>query len=263
MDAFKGSVVLITGAAAGIGRATAMEFVAQGATVASLDLHECDVEGVQSLIADLQNEDEVSSAVQEFGNAHGRIDILVNNAAVSFVGTVEEGTFQDWTRVLDINVIGYARSTRACLPHLRRSSHAAIVNMSSCSAVTGLTQRALYSASKGAVHSMTTAMAADLLPEGIRVNCVVPGTVDTPFMDELARRDPDPARKRAEFEARQPTGHMLAPEEVAAAVLYLANPKARSTVATVLTVDGGLEKLKTPLRRPAKAGVDAWPTTRD
>jgi NAD(P)-dependent dehydrogenase (short-subunit alcohol dehydrogenase family) len=168
----------------------------------------------------------------------------VNNAGVSFVGTIEDGSEEEWRRLYDINVMGMMRATRAALPYLRKSGAASIINMSSCTAVNGFAQRALYSASKGAVHSMTLAMAADLVKEGIRVNAVAPGTVDTPFMAELAARASDPAAKRAEFEARQPTGCMIAPQEVGEAVAYLASPAARSTVGTIIHLDGGLGPLR-------------------
>ncbi len=242
-----GRIAVVTGGAAGIGQAVVGVLLSQGWTVASVDLG---VEGVPpgatALVADVRDQSALDSAIGGFGEAHGRIDVLVNNAGVSFVGTIEDGSEADWHRIYDINVVGQMRATRAALPWLRRSDDAAIVNMSSCTAVNGLPQRALYSATKGAVQSMTMAMAADLVTEGIRVNCVSPGTVDTPFMAELAARDANPAAKRASFEARQPTGRMVSPQEVGEAVLYLARAGAHSSVGSVINLDGGMTALRMP-----------------
>jgi NAD(P)-dependent dehydrogenase (short-subunit alcohol dehydrogenase family) len=141
-------------------------------------------------------------------------------------------------------VLGIVHVTRAALAHLRRSDHAAIVNTCSVAATIGLPQRALYSATKGAVLSLTLAMATDHLPDGIRVNCVNPGTADTPWIGRLLDQAPDPAAERAALEARQPLGRLVSADEVAQAIAYLASPAAAATTGTVLTVDGGLESLR-------------------
>jgi 2-keto-3-deoxy-L-fuconate dehydrogenase len=136
------------------------------------------------------------------------------------------------------------RVTRAALPHLRRSEHAAIVNLSSIAAHLGLPDRALYSATKGAVQALTAALAADHLAEGIRVCCVAPGTADTPWVRRLLDRSADPDAELAALRARQPTGRLVTAEEVAAAVAYLASPLAGATTGTVLAVDGGMHGLR-------------------
>lgn len=242
---FGGLVAVVTGGGAGIGLATATELSARGASVTVLDLDVSGVpERIEGIVADLRDTDAVDRALGTVGNRPSGIDILVNNAAASFVGGIEDGDLDEWHRLLDLNLLGYVRATRAALPYLRRSERAAIVNVGSFTADSGLPARVLYSASKGAIHSMSRAMAADLVAEGIRVTCVSPGTVDTPLMDELARQAPDPRAKRAEFEARQPIGRMVSPEEVAHAIAYLASPRSAATVGTTLTVDGGLEKLR-------------------
>jgi NAD(P)-dependent dehydrogenase (short-subunit alcohol dehydrogenase family) len=146
--------------------------------------------------------------------------------------------------VFDVNVLGMVRVTRAALPHLRRSQHAAVVNVCSIAATAGVPDRALYSASKGAVLSLTLAMAADHLDERIRVNCVNPGTTDTPWIDRLLAQATDPAAERAALEARQPSGRLVTPQEVAAAVLHLAGPSAGATTGTSLAVDGGMAGLR-------------------
>jgi len=242
---FEGAIAIVTGGSAGIGLATAQALSARGAIVAVLDRDRPENEaGIRHFRVDVVNDDEVRDAVAEIGGLHGRIDILVNNAGVSHVGTVEDGTMDEWHRLFDINVLGYVRAARAALPHLRRSGQGSIVNVASCAAASGLRNRALYSTTKGAVEALTRAMAADLVAEGIRVNAVNPGTVDTPFMEKLAQQAPDPAVRRQQFHDRQPTGFMVAPDEVARAILYLASPAARSTTGSVLTVDGGISPLR-------------------
>ena len=175
---------------------------------------------------------------------HGRLDILVNNAGIAAVGTVEENDDAEWHRVLDVNVVGMARASAAALPALRRSPAAAIVNVCSIAALNGLPQRALYSASKGAVLALTFAMATDHVDEGIRVNAVSPGTVHTAFVDRMLLQFEDPAAERRALDARQATGRMVTPEEVAAAVAYLASPRSGSTTGTALEVDGGVTHLR-------------------
>jgi len=175
---------------------------------------------------------------------YGRLDVLVNNAGIGAAGTVADNPDEEWLRVLNLNVIGIARVTRAALAYLRRSPSAAVVNTCSIAATAGLPQRALYSASKGAVLSLTRAMAADHVREGIRVNCVNPGTVDTPWVDRLLAATPDPAAERAALRARQPHGRLVSAEEVAAAIAYLASPAAGSTTGADLAVDGGMAGLR-------------------
>lgn len=239
---FGESVVFITGGGAGIGKATAELFLAEGARVAVFDLDPSSAPaGCETHQGSVTDAAAVAAAVDAVAARHGRIDILVNNAGVSFLGTVEDGTLDDWTRVLDINLVSVARVSRAALPHLRRSTHGAIVNIASCLADTGLARRALYSATKGGVEALSRAMAADLVGEGIRVNCVNPGTVDTAFVQGLAAQV---GRDTREFAARQVTGYMVSPQEVAHAVAYLARPGARSTVGSVLTVEAGFGSIR-------------------
>lgn len=163
---------------------------------------------------------------------------------IGAIGSIEDNPDEQWHRVLDVNLLGVVRATRAALPYLRRSAHASVVNLGSIVTTTGLPQRALYSASKGAVLSLTLAMAADHVREGIRVNCVNPGTVDTPWVGRLLDAAPDPAAERAALSARQPIGRLITAEEVAAAIIYLASPAAASVTGTALAVDGGMAGLR-------------------
>jgi NAD(P)-dependent dehydrogenase (short-subunit alcohol dehydrogenase family) len=194
--------------------------------------------------ADVGDDASVRAAVQQAAETLGGVDILINNAGIGAAGTVEDNPDDQWHRVLDVNVLGIVRTTRAALPYLRRSAHASVVNTCSIAATAGLPQRALYSASKGAVLSLTLAMAADHVREGIRVNCVNPGTVDTPWVGRLLDAAEDPEAERAALDARQPHGRLVAAEEVAAAVTYLASPAAASVTGTALAVDGGMAGLR-------------------
>jgi 2-keto-3-deoxy-L-fuconate dehydrogenase len=249
MSDFDGLRAVVTGGASGIGLATARLLAARGARVACLDLKP---EGLPEPLlgygCDVRDDASVRAGVAAAADALGGLDVLVNNAGIGAQGTVETNPDDEWLRVLDVNVVGMVRVTRAALPHLRASSHAAIVNTCSIAATVGLPARALYSASKGAVQSLTLAMAADHVREGIRVNCVNPGTVDTPWVRRLLDSADDPAAERTALQARQPTGRLVSPEEVAAAIAYLASPLAGSTTGTVLAVDGGMQGLR--LRQP-------------
>jgi 2-keto-3-deoxy-L-fuconate dehydrogenase len=249
---FDGLVAAVTGGASGIGAAIAAELVRGGAQVAVLDLRVEDVTPpLVGFRCDVADDASVRAAVQGVVEHFGGLDIVVNNAGVGAQGTVADNSDEEWQRVLDINVIGMVRVTRAALPHLRASSAAAVVNTCSVAATAGLPQRALYSTTKGAVLSLTQAMAADHLREGIRVNCVNPGTADTPWVRRLLAATPDPEAELAALRARQPTGRLVSADEVAAAIAYLASPLASATTGTALAVDGGMQGLRL---RPAKEG---------
>jgi NAD(P)-dependent dehydrogenase (short-subunit alcohol dehydrogenase family) len=244
-DSIAGLRVLITGGASGIGRTTAGRFLARGATVAVLDVTSDGLpEGAVGLIGDLRSTADIRWAFAEVERLWGALDVLVNNAGISAVGSVEENADDEWLKLLDINVVGVARASAAALPLLRRSSCASIVNVSSIAATAGLPRRALYSASKGAVAALTLAMAADHVREGIRVNAVAPGTVATPFVDRMLEGFDDPVAERGALNARQATGRMVTPEEVADAIVFLSDPRGRSTTGTILAVDGGMSGLR-------------------
>ncbi|KJL36237.1 2-(S)-hydroxypropyl-CoM dehydrogenase [Microbacterium ginsengisoli] len=243
--AWRGVRAIVTGGASGIGRATVEALQDAGATVGVLDLAVDDLPGAAiGASADLRSRTSVAAAIDALATTLGGVDVLVNNAGISAIGTVEENDDDEWARVLDVNVIGMARASAAALPWLRRSERAAIVNVCSIAARNGLPQRALYSASKGAVYALTLAMATDHIREGVRVNCVCPGTVATPFVDRMLQNFPDPVAERAALDARQATGRMVTPAEVAAAILYLAHPASGSTTGTALDVDGGVTHLR-------------------
>jgi 2-keto-3-deoxy-L-fuconate dehydrogenase len=241
-QAFGGLAAVVTGGGSGIGLAVAQLLTSQGARVAVLDLNPGDE--FIGLKADVTDDASVRAAVDTAAERLGGIDIVVNNAGIGAIGTVADNSDEQWHQVFDVNVVGMVRVARAALPYLRRSAHAAIVNTCSVAATAGLPQRALYSATKGAVLSLTLAMAADHIGEGIRVNCVNPGTADTPWIGRLLAQADDPAAERAALEARQPLGRLVSPEEVAAAIAYLASPAAASVTGTTLAVDGGMGGLR-------------------
>jgi NAD(P)-dependent dehydrogenase (short-subunit alcohol dehydrogenase family) len=242
---FDGLVAAVTGGASGIGAAIAHRLKEQGASVAVLDLNpDGAADGMFAVQANVADDTSVRTAIDAVIAQFGRLDIVVNNAGIGAQGTVEDNSDEEWHRAYDINVLGIVRVSRAALPHLRKSPAAAIVNTCSVAANVGLPQRALYSATKGAVLSLTRAMAADHLREGIRVNCVNPGTADTPWVARLLDSAVDPAAERTALAARQPHGRLVSADEVAVAVAYLASPLAGSTTGTSLTVDGGLVPLR-------------------
>src|SRR5437868_4588718 len=247
MAELSGLAAVVTGGGSGIGLAVARLLAERGANVAVLDRKP----GTEftALTADVTDDASVRLAVDTAAERLGGIDILVNNAGVGAIGTVADNSDDEWHRVFDVNVVGIVRVSRAALPHLRASGHAAIVNTCSIAAIAGLPQRALYSATKGAVLSLTLAMAADHIHEGIRVNCVNPGTADTPWVGRLLDQADDPAAERAALEARQPMGRLVDPDEIAHAVAYLASPGAASTTGTALAVDGGVYGLRMPPKR--------------
>jgi NAD(P)-dependent dehydrogenase (short-subunit alcohol dehydrogenase family) len=201
--------------------------------------------GLSGVVADVTDTAAVQEAVSTAAGRLGGLDVLVNNAGAGALGDVESNSEDEWRLVFEVNVLGLVRVTRAALPHLRLSTSApAIVNTCSIAATAGLPQRALYSASKGAVLSLTLAMAADLVSDGIRVNAVNPGTVDTPWVSRLLEATADPETERAALEARQPSGRLVSAAEIAAAIGYLGSTDAGSTTGTCLAVDGGMAGLR-------------------
>lgn len=242
---FEGMVAVVTGGASGIGESTTRALHDRGARVAVLDRNvERTLNDVLAIQCDVTDVEAVDRAIAQVAEYLGGVNVLVNNAGIGAMGDVADNSDEEWARVLDVNVISIARVTRAALPHLRHAENASIVNMCSAVAFVGVRERALYSASKGAVFALTLAMAADHLREGIRVNAVAPGTVDTPWVGRLLDAATDRDAAASALRARQPLGRLVSAEEVASAVVSLASPLASSTTGTVLHVDGGMTSLR-------------------
>lgn len=249
MTSFDGRIAVVTGAGSGIGLQVAKRLVADGATVYGFDLNEGGLAGVGTFIScDVSSEQSVTDAIATLHTHTAHVDILVNNAGVGAVGSVVDSPPEEWEKVFSVNVFGTARVTRLMHPLLVKGSDPVIVNTCSVASTTGIPKRAAYSSSKGALEALTRACAADFLEDGIRVNGVNPGTADTPWVQRLLDQTADPVGERARLEARQPIGRLVSADEVAHAIVYLADARSGSTTGTILSVDGGMASLRLPPR---------------
>jgi short-subunit dehydrogenase len=241
---FAGLNAVITGGAGGIGSATAKYLALRGAKVAIVDREFTRPSDFLEIACDITNDSEVTTGVTKIAEVLGGIDILINNAGIGAAGDVTANSDQEWLDVMNVNVLGAVRMTRAALPHLRKSKHPAVVNTCSIVAGLGLPNRALYSATKGALESLTRAMAADYLSEKIRVNAVSPATADTPWVARLLAAADNPEEMSANLISRQPMKRLISADEIAHAIAYLASPLSSSTTGTVLPVDAGMHSLR-------------------
>ena len=241
-DVDTGLRVVVTGAASGIGAATATRFRADGARVAGIDR---DGEGLAQveldarLVAEVSAPDEITPAVDEAAERLGGLDVAVACAGIATRGTVADTPPEDWERIFAVNTYGVFLTARAAIPHLRAAGGGAIVNVASQLGLVAAANAAAYCASKGAVVQLTRAMAIDHGPEGIRVNCVCPGPTDTPLLAPYFAAAPDPEAERLTYENAQVHGRLVTAEEIADAIVYLASPRAASTIGAALVVDGG------------------------
>ena len=246
----RGSRALVTGAGSGIGRATAIALGRAGATVAAVDIDPVgaaltaqelareDIETV-SIISDVGDPASVRQMVAEATRSLGGIDILVNNAGIGVVGDVVSTTDEDLARVMAVNVAGTFVACREVIPGMLERGGGIIVNIASAAALSAVANRAAYIASKGAVIALTKSISVDFAHRGIRCNCIAPGTVGSPWIERMVQQYPDPEETRRQMVARQPIGRLGAPEEIAAAVLYLVSPAAAFAHGSCLVIDGG------------------------
>jgi NAD(P)-dependent dehydrogenase (short-subunit alcohol dehydrogenase family) len=239
---------IVTGAGAGIGRAIAVRMAAEGARVLVADL---DVEAAERVAAelgppalahevDVRSAESVAALVGRAVEEWGGLDVMINNAGVGIAATTPDTDESEWHRVLDVCLTGTFLGMKHAIPVMRESGGGSIINMSSVAALVGLSDRAAYSAAKGGILALTRAAAIDHVREGLRINCIAPGTVDTPWVQRITSGYEDPEAARAAMEARQPHGRLVSPEEIAAMAAYLASDEAASVIGAVMIVDGGM-----------------------
>jgi meso-butanediol dehydrogenase/(S,S)-butanediol dehydrogenase/diacetyl reductase len=242
----KDKIAVITGAGAGMGKATSILFAKEGAKICANSQSKSAQETVNIIKnnngkgifvqGDVSEPKTAEKIVKETIEAFGKIDILFNNAGIVIPGRVDNMSLEDWIRTFEVNVYGVFLVTKACLPELKKTK-GTIIHNASVLAVKGVKERAAYSASKGALLALTRAMAADYLEEGIRVNCLCPGTTDTESLALRIAQFDDPIKAKNDFIARQPMKRLGTPEEMAQAALYLAT--AEFSTGIYLSVDGG------------------------
>ena len=248
MERLAGKRAIVTGAANGIGRAIAIRLASEGARVVIADVNEEDARGVADEIAgetlvhktDVTRDGDIGALVARTVSEWGGLDVMVNNAGVGVAGTAISTTEGEYERVMDVCVRGTFLGMKHAIPAIKDAGGGSVINMSSVAALVGLVDRAVYSAAKGAIYSMTRASAIDHVGEGVRVNCIAPGTVDTPWVARITSGYDDPEEARANMRARQPHGRLVTPEEIAAMAAYLASDEAASVIGACMVVDGGV-----------------------
>jgi NAD(P)-dependent dehydrogenase (short-subunit alcohol dehydrogenase family) len=243
-----GRRAIVTGAGAGIGRAIAQRFSVEGARVMVADVDARAADTVSRdlgppafpHVVDISNEDSAAAMIDRAREEWGGLDVLVNNAGVGIAATTPDTDTADWRRVLDVCLTGTFFGMKHAIPVIRDSGGGAIINMSSVAALVGVSDRAAYCAAKGGILALTRAAAIDHVAEGVRVNCIAPGTVDTPWVQRITSGYDDPEAARSAMEERQPHGRLVSPEEIAAMAAYLASDEAASVIGAAMVVDGGM-----------------------
>jgi NAD(P)-dependent dehydrogenase (short-subunit alcohol dehydrogenase family) len=238
MERLRGKRIIVTGAGSGIGRAIALRFAAEGARVVISDVDEeaaarvAAEAGGETLVrkTDVTSTSEVETLVQTSVEEWGGLDVMVNNAGIGVAGTTTVTTEEDYERVMDVCLRGTFLGMKHAIPAIRDSEGGSVINMSSVAALVGIADRAVYSAAKGAILAITRAAAIDHVEEGVRVNCIAPGTVDTPWIGRITAGYDDPEEARRNMQARQPHGRLVTPEEIAAMAAYLASDESASVI---------------------------------
>jgi NAD(P)-dependent dehydrogenase (short-subunit alcohol dehydrogenase family) len=248
-----GKTALVTGAASGIGASIAETFAGAGATVFVSDVDESGARAMADRIArrfpqgghtepltlDVRDEAACRRAADGIEESASRLDILVNNAGVGHVGTLLQTEGADLDRLYAVNVRGVFNVTKAFLPGMVARRSGVVINMASIGGLVGIRDRVAYCVSKSAVVALTRCLALDHALDGVRVNCICPGRVETPFVAARLREYPDPDRAYREMSLSQPLGRMGRPDEIAAAALYLASDEASFVTGAAFAIDGG------------------------
>ena len=236
-----GKKAFITAAAQGIGRATAETFLREGAEVIATDINTEILSQLSGNVITEHLDARDNIKIQEAASRHGAVDILFNCAGYVHNGTLLESTEEDWDFAFDLNVKSMYRVTKAFLPAMIENGGGSIINTSSvASAVKGIVNRCVYSATKAAVTGLTKSLAADYVSQGIRCNAIAPGTIDTPSLGDRINAAPDPEQQRKDFIARQPMGRLGTAQEVANLVLFLASDESAFCTGQLYAVDGGV-----------------------
>lgn len=247
----KDKVSLITGAGSGIGRAISILFAKEGSFVVVNDIDEKSGDEVVNEInsngreasfvkTDVSKFSECKMLLEKILEIYGKIDILVNNAGIGVVGTVVDTSEEDFDRIIAVNLKGTFLLSKVIIPEMIKSGKGVIVNIASVGGVVGLRDRAVYCASKGAIVSLTKCMALDHIHQGIRVNCICPGTTETPWIEQRLKESIDPVKAKEELRKRQPIGRLGTPEEISYSALYLAGDESSFVTGSSLVIDGGL-----------------------
>lgn len=244
---FTDQTVIVTGAGSGIGRAAALRFAELGANVVIADKNEAaarevaDEAGAKALavMVDVSDSASVRSMIKAVVDNFGGIDVLCNNAGFGFPGNVLEIDEDNWDRLMSVNLKGVYLCSKYAIPELAKTGDGRIVNTSSYTANVGIRDRAAYVASKGGVSALTRAMALDHVDQGIRVNAVAPGTINSPYFDKMIAESAEPQELVDSLNGRSPMHRMGRPEEVAEAIVWLAAKESSFATGSVLTVDGG------------------------
>jgi meso-butanediol dehydrogenase / (S,S)-butanediol dehydrogenase / diacetyl reductase len=252
MERLRGKRAIVTGAGSGIGRAIALRFVEEGARVVISDVDGEAAAGVASEAGgeangetlvrktDVTDSSEVEALVETAVEEWVGLDIMVNNAGIGVAGTTTDTQEEDYERVMDVCLRGTFLGMKHAIPAIRDSGGGSVINLSSVAALVGIADRAVYSAAKGAILAITRAAAIDHVEEGVRVNCIAPGTVDTPWIGRITAGYDDPEEARRNMQARQPHGRFVTPEEIAAMAAYLASDESASVIGACMIVDGGV-----------------------
>jgi len=249
MERLRGKRTIVTGAGSGIGRAIALRFAEEGARVIISDVDgeaaagvAAEAGGGEALVrkTDVTDSSEVEALVRTAVERWGGLDVMVNNAGIGVAGTTTDTPEEDYERVMDVCLRGTFLGMKHAIPAIRDSGGGSIINLSSVAALVGIADRAVYSAAKGAILTITRAAAIDHVEEGVRVNCIAPGTVDTPWIGRITAGYDDPEEARRNMEARQPHGRLVTAEEIAAMAAYLASDESASVIGACMVVDGGV-----------------------